>query len=83
MSPAPRNRLASLRQAQGLSRTDIASQLGLKTDRTVHRWETGESQIPDHRKLELAELFGVSVVWLMCWEADDGNGNGERARNVA
>jgi transcriptional regulator with XRE-family HTH domain len=73
----PTNRLASLRAASGLSRADVASQLGLKTDRTVYRWETGESGIPDATKLELARMFGVSVAWLMNW-TDDGDGDGGR-----
>jgi transcriptional regulator with XRE-family HTH domain len=79
MSSMP-NRLARLREIQGLSRTDIASRLGVKSERTVYRWERGETPIPDDHKLALADLFGVSVTWLMGWDNhDNGNGHQERA----
>ncbi len=38
------------------------------SERTVYRWEAGEVAIPDQKKLDLADLFGVSVIWLMGWE---------------
>jgi transcriptional regulator with XRE-family HTH domain len=82
MSPATPNRLARLREIQGLSRTDIGSRLGV-SERTVYRWERGETPIPDDHKLELADLFGTSVVWLMQWEDRDGNGDGARQVRVA
>jgi transcriptional regulator with XRE-family HTH domain len=71
----PTNRIASLRAASGLTRTQVAARLGLKSERTVYRWETGGSGIPDSSKFALAEMFGVSVPWLMGWE-DEGNGDG-------
>lgn len=64
----PTNRLAELRTAAGLSRPALASRLGLKSDRTVYRWESGESQIPDETKLELAAMFEVSPAHLMGWD---------------
>jgi transcriptional regulator with XRE-family HTH domain len=71
----PTNRIASLRAASNLSRSDIAARLGLKSERTVYRWETGESSIPDAMKFQLAEMLGVSVAWMMGWEGE-GNGDG-------
>jgi transcriptional regulator with XRE-family HTH domain len=76
----PTNRIASLRAASGLTRSDVAARLGLKSERTVYRWETGESGVPDASKLELAAMFGVSVAWLMGWEGED---NGDGGRRVA
>jgi transcriptional regulator with XRE-family HTH domain len=76
----PTNRLSQLRTASGLSRTDVAARLGLKTERTVYRWETGESGIPDATKLELARMFGVSVAWLMNWPEDNGDGGGREVK---
>lgn len=37
---------------------------------TVYRWERGEIQIPDSAKVKLADLFGVSISWLMGWDPD-------------
>jgi transcriptional regulator with XRE-family HTH domain len=74
----PTNRIASLRAASGMSRTQVAARLGLKSERTVYRWETGESGIPDGMKFELAKLFGCSVPWLMAWEDENGDGDGGR-----
>jgi transcriptional regulator with XRE-family HTH domain len=66
----PSNRLSELRAEHNLSRPDVAAKLGLKSERTVRRWETGESGIPDASKLKLAEMFGVSVSGLMGWDED-------------
>lgn len=73
------NRVAELRQAQvpPMSPTGLADRLGVR-ERTVYRWERGESGIPDEKKLALAELFGVSVLWLMGWEEEGNGGNGQR-----
>lgn len=73
----PRNRITLLRNTQGLKPVDIASRLGV-TERTAWRWERGEVQIPDDKKLALAELFGVTVGFLMGWPEDNGD-DGERA----
>lgn len=75
------NRLTALREAADLLPVDVASRLRV-TERTVYRWERGESAIPDRHKLALAELFGVSVAWLMRWE-DQGNGNGDGGQRQA
>lgn len=67
------NRIAKLRRMSGLERVDVAARLRV-SERTVYRWERGETQVPDEFKLELAEMFAVSVPWLMGWETDnDGN----------
>jgi transcriptional regulator with XRE-family HTH domain len=79
----PSNRIASLRTASGLSRPDVAARLGLKSERTVYRWETGQSGIPDSSKFALADLFGVSVPWLMGWENENGDGDGGREVKAA
>jgi transcriptional regulator with XRE-family HTH domain len=83
----PPNRIVELRKAMGLS----ARQVGLRvqeisgqqaTERTVYRWERGETGIPDTQKLALADLFSVSVPWLMAWDEPNGN-DGERERSAA
>lgn len=77
------NRLAELREAHGLSRLQVAAHLGKKTERTVYRWEVGETDIPDDDKLALADLFQVSVTWLMRWPDRGGNGNGDPVKVAA
>ena len=77
----PKNRIAMLRQIAGLRPADIASRLGV-TETTARRWESGKGEIPDGRKLALAELFEVSVPFLMGWP-DVPNGNGDKVRQVA
>lgn len=67
MSDEP-NRITKLRTASGLSRPGVADRLGV-TERTVYRWENGETAIPDHHKRALALLFGgVTIEHLMGWE---------------
>lgn len=78
------NRLQDLRERQDWSRRELADRLrpqprgALLHERTIGRWETGKSNIPDGRKAELADLFGVSISHLMGWDDDGANGNGER-----
>jgi transcriptional regulator with XRE-family HTH domain len=69
----PLPRLKRLRLAQKISRETIGHYLGV-TSRTVHRWETGGS-IPDRHKFALADMFGVSVPYLLAWD-DDNPENG-------
>lgn len=60
------NRISMLSHMAGLSRQDLAERYDVH-ERTVERWERGTVQIPDERKLELAELFDVSPAFLMGW----------------
>ena len=62
------NRLKELRSAQGLRLLDLGEQMGVAL-RTINRWERMETQIPDHQKVRLAAAFGVTVPYLMQWEA--------------
>jgi transcriptional regulator with XRE-family HTH domain len=77
----PKNRIAMLRQIAGLRPADIASRLGV-TETTARRWESGKGEIPDGRKLALADLFEVSVPFLMGWPEIPA-GNGETVRGAA
>lgn len=69
------NRIGHLRETANLRPADIASRLGV-TETTARRWEAGKVQIPDEKKLALAELFEVSVPFLMGWPEPEHNGNG-------
>jgi transcriptional regulator with XRE-family HTH domain len=63
---ATKNRLGELREAEGWDREDLADSLGV-SKRTIERWESGETGIPDRRKAELSHIFGVSISYLMGW----------------
>ena len=61
------NRLRELRDERGLTRREVALRLDV-TESTIVRWEAFERRIPDERKLELAELLGVTPSELMGWD---------------
>jgi len=70
------NRIEKFRVASGFSRAGVADRLNV-TERTIYRWEQGETGIPDKHKLALAQLFGgVSVPYLMGWADGEPNGDG-------
>ncbi|HEM6081628.1 TPA: helix-turn-helix transcriptional regulator [Streptococcus suis] len=58
------NRLRELRQREGSSQTKIAKLLKIN-EKTVSRWENGESQIKPDKAQALADHFGVSVGYLL------------------
>lgn len=60
----PPNHLRELREAAGLSRTELAFRLGVG-EATVVRWELRTAGIPDRRKVELARILNTSVDELM------------------
>ena len=62
------NRLRQLREGRDLKLYDLASALRVDTS-TIYRWEQGNA-IPDRRKLQLADFFGVPVAYLMGWEQE-------------
>lgn len=74
---ASKNRIEMLRTVQGMRPVDIASKLGVG-ERTAVRWERGDVQIPDERKLALARLFGVTVAFMMGWPEQPENDDGEQ-----
>lgn len=58
------NRLRELRQEKKLSQKAIAEILEIN-EKTVSRWENGESQIKPEKAQQLADYFGVSVGYLL------------------
>lgn len=61
------NRLQELREQRGLARSEIATLCGV-TERTVERWEKGDTAIPDPQKRVLTAYFNVTVERLMGWD---------------
>ena len=57
-------RLQIARHHAGLSQVSVAVKLGV-TSATVSRWEHGERGLSPRILKEMAELYGVTVGWLM------------------
>lgn len=58
------NRLKELRQEKKLSQKELADYLGVN-EKTISRWENGESTIKSDKAQALADYFGVSVGYLL------------------
>ncbi|WP_455167407.1 helix-turn-helix domain-containing protein [Streptococcus sp.] len=58
------NRLKELRKEKKLSQKEIAKEMSI-SEKTLSRWENGESQIKPEKAQQLADLFGVSVGYLL------------------
>lgn len=58
------NRLKKLRQEKKLSQKELADYLGIN-EKTISRWENGESTIKSDKAQALADYFGVPVGYLL------------------
>jgi transcriptional regulator with XRE-family HTH domain len=67
MPALPKNRLRELREARGWKLYDVSVRVRVDPS-TVHRWERGESTIPDRIKIALAEFYDVTPGYLMGWD---------------
>ena len=64
IKPIIAKNIAELRQSNGLTQLDLAEKLNY-SDKAVSKWERGES-LPDVTVLmQIAELFGVTLDWLV------------------
>lgn len=61
------NRLKELRKEKKLSQKEIAKEMSI-SEKTLSRWENGESQIKPEKAQQLADYFGVSVGYLLGYE---------------
>lgn len=58
-------RIKELREAKGLSKSDLAAKLGLKSHSTISKWESGDNH-PKGREIGvLCKLFNVSADYLL------------------
>jgi transcriptional regulator with XRE-family HTH domain len=76
--PRPRRtRLREFREAGGLSREELAAKvaavLGKASlhERTIYRWEIGETRIPEEAMAWFGDYFHVSIGHLLRWDARD------------
>jgi transcriptional regulator with XRE-family HTH domain len=63
------DRLASARDAQGLSAAQLARRVGVKTE-TLHAWEAGRSGPRPNVLLRLSGMLNVSPTWLLTGTGD-------------
>ena len=76
--------IAELRKRQGMTQQELAACLNY-TDKAISKWERGES-VPDIMVLkQIADMFGVSVDYLLCetHEQDTSRLNEAEARDEA
>jgi repressor LexA len=67
------NRLLECRKELGLSQTDLAKKIGLKTKESISKMELGYQNIDLLTVEKIAEILGVNKIWLGYGE---GNKNG-------
>lgn len=58
------NNIASERVRLGLSQQDLAEKLNVSRD-SVKDWESGETAIRSSKLIDMADLFGCSLDYLM------------------
>lgn len=64
------NRLKELRKRDKITQVVFAKDNGIPL-RTLQSWENGESQIKPEKAQQLADIFGVSVGYLLGFNIDD------------
>jgi transcriptional regulator with XRE-family HTH domain len=64
-------RLREARELAGLSQGQVAARLGLHRP-TISEIEAGRRKVSAHEISQFAELYGVSVDWLVTGKAADG-----------
>ncbi|MBC5649038.1 helix-turn-helix transcriptional regulator [Christensenella tenuis] len=76
------NRIKELRTGRGMKQTDLARQLGV-TQGALSGWEN-ENYEPDIKALKkMAEIFGVSVDYILCLTDEAAPGNVQNEPLVA
>ena len=62
--------IAALRMGEHLTQAELAERLNY-SDKAVSKWERGES-LPDITVIKaIADMFGVTVDWLLCEHGED------------
>ncbi len=57
-------RIRQLREDAGMKQYELAARMGIK-QASVHRWEYGKSYPTPDKLMALADLFGVSVDYIL------------------
>lgn len=70
------DRLCVVRDNSGMALSELAVQAGV-SESTLRSWETGSGHIDDQGLAKIADILGVSPVWLLT-----GEGAGPQAQSV-
>lgn len=70
------NRLTRAREARGLTKSQLARGLGVKTQ-TLHGWEAGRNSPRANRLTMLAGVLNVSPTWILTGHGEDPVPNGD------
>lgn len=62
--PMPQNRFKQLREEHGLSQIELGNRLGV-TQQSVFAWEHGKAAPQIQTAIQLSQLYGVSLDYLM------------------
>lgn len=71
------DRLKDIRKKAGLNQSDLAKQLGLDRS-TIAKYEVNASTPPDDIKIRIANIFNVSLDYLLC-QTDNPDRAGEES----
>ena len=71
------DRLKDIRKKAGLKQSDLARQLGLERS-TIAKYEVNASTPPDDIKIRIANIFNVSLDYLLC-QTDNPDRAGEES----
>jgi transcriptional regulator with XRE-family HTH domain len=63
------DRLAGAREAAGLTQSEVARRLGVRTQ-SIAAWEDDRSEPRANRLSMLAGVLGVSIIWLLTGEGE-------------
>lgn len=64
------NRLKELRKSRKMKQAELADLIGVSS-RTISHWEKGEREITSNKLGQLADLFGVSIPYLLGYDTDN------------
>lgn len=63
-------RIKEKREEKGWSQRDLAAKMNYSNHSTIGKIERGLVDIPQSRIVQFAEVFGVSIAYLMGWTED-------------
>lgn len=64
------NRLKQLRKSRKMKQTELADLIGV-SNKTISHWEKGRRKIKSDKLGQLADLFDVSIPYLLGYDTDD------------
>ena len=66
-------KIKELRNKKGWSQTELAAKAGYKDKTAISSIENGKSELSQTKLYTFAEVFGVSIACIMCWEDEEND----------